>query len=97
MEHFTDKICPYSWESILLNDDETPFFLRVSQTLRDILNLRNKVAKLVIAFQPYFSNLMKPLSMHVKYLGVHLDTKLNWRTHIEKKREEVELRFRSLY
>jgi len=38
-----------------------------------------------------------PISAHVKYLEVYLDEKLIWRTHIEKKREEVKLRFRSLY
>ena len=32
-----------------------------------------------------------------RYLGVHLDHKLNWKTHIQKKREQLKLRFRELH
>ncbi len=32
-----------------------------------------------------------------RYLGVHFHKRLNWRTHITKKRDELNLRFRSLY
>ena len=32
-----------------------------------------------------------------RYLGIHLDSKLNWRTHISKKRVELKLRFRALH
>lgn len=38
-----------------------------------------------------------PLQENARYLGVHFDKKLNWRTHIIKKRDELNLRFRSLY
>jgi len=36
-----------------------------------------------------------PTAKHAKYLGGYLDSKLNWRVHIDKKRE-VNLRFYSL-
>lgn len=33
----------------------------------------------------------------VKYLGMHLDKKLNWKQHINKKKEQVKQKFKSLY
>lgn len=37
------------------------------------------------------------LAENTRYLGLHLDSKLNWRTHIQKKREQLKLRFRAMY
>jgi len=38
-----------------------------------------------------------PPTKTVKYLGLHLDTKLNWREHITKKRKQIDLRYKELY
>lgn len=34
---------------------------------------------------------------HAKYLGVYLDKRLTWKTHIIKKRYELNIRFRRMY
>ncbi len=42
-------------------------------------------------------NIPVPQATTVKYLGVHLDSKLTWRNHILQKQEAVKLVFHSLY
>ncbi len=38
-----------------------------------------------------------PSSSNVRYLGIHLDTRLNRQVHINSKREELRIRFRSMF
>lgn len=64
---------------------------------------KSKSKKVDFALRPHVSqpvtleNEIVPLASHTKYLGIHLDQKLNWKAHILKKREEVKLRFRSIF
>lgn len=37
-----------------------------------------------------------PHNESVKYLGMHLDRRLTWRTHLQKKRDELNFRYRNL-
>lgn len=38
-----------------------------------------------------------PATSNARYLGLNIDSRLNWRVHISKKRDELKLRFRSLF
>lgn len=64
---------------------------------------KSKSKKVDFALRPHASqhvtleNEIVPMAPHTKYLGIHLDQKLNWKTHILKKRNEVKLRFRSIF
>lgn len=42
-------------------------------------------------------NQQLPQEHCVKYLGIHLDRRLVWKQHIQKKREEINLKYRGLY
>jgi hypothetical protein len=45
----------------------------------------------------FFNNILIPESPSVKYLGMHMDGKLNWREYIAKKRKQIDLKFKQLY
>ena len=48
--------------------------------------------------KPIFINGIEiPYSNAAKYLGMTLDTKLRWKAHVKKKREELGLKYRQLY
>jgi len=42
------------------------------------------------------NNVEIPVVAVTKYLGMHLDHKLNWRDHIVTKREQIELKVKKL-
>jgi len=44
-----------------------------------------------------FNNIIIPNSPSVRYLGLHMDTKLTWREHIIKKRKQIDHKFKQLY
>jgi hypothetical protein len=45
----------------------------------------------------YLNGVEIPSAATVKYLGLHLDNKLNWKAHITKKRKQMDLRFKELW
>lgn len=44
-----------------------------------------------------FDDQLLPQSTTAKYLGLHLDRRLTWKTHIQTKRRQLNLKFKKLY
>ena len=45
----------------------------------------------------FIDNIQIPYSNSAKYLGMTLDTKLRWKEHVKKKRQELDIKFAKLY
>jgi hypothetical protein len=45
----------------------------------------------------YMNNTELPVGNTIKYLGMHLDQKLNWKEHVVRKRKQLKLRVKELY
>jgi hypothetical protein len=53
-------------------------------------------ARRTICPQVSINNFPIPIKQGVKYLGLHLDQKLSWQTHIKAKRRQLELKVRNM-
>ena len=84
LQAYTDAVCRWArrWKT-KINEDKT---VRVDFALRP-----HNYSPTIINGVPV------ALAEEAKYLGVYLDAKLNWKTHVQKKREAVKIAFRSLY
>jgi hypothetical protein len=49
-----------------------------------------------IYLQVSINNFLIPIKQEAKYLGLHLDQKLSWQTHIKSKRRQLELNVRNM-
>ena len=50
--------------------------------------------KKIICPSVYLNSKIIPYSDSVKYLGLHLDAKINWKNHIEKKKNELNIKYK---
>ena len=62
--------------------------------LNQLINFTNlKVNSLPI----FINKQVVPYANTAKYLGMTLDTKLRWKEHVKKKKQELDLKFRKMY
>lgn len=45
----------------------------------------------------YINGMQVPYANTAKYLGITLDAKLRWKAHVKKKRQELDIRYKSMY
>jgi hypothetical protein len=50
----------------------------------------------IVCPQVSINNFPIPIKQEVKYLGLHLDKKLTWQTHVKTKRRQLELKMRNM-
>lgn len=68
--------------------------IKLNETKSVQVNFTNKK----IEYIPVFINNQEiPHANTAKYLGMTLDTKLRWKAHVKKKKEELELKYRKMY
>lgn len=80
----TDQVCEWAQSSkIKLNEEKS---IRVDFSLRPCNYIPTAVNDKFI-----------PRSDSARYLGMHLDRRLNWKVHVKKKRDELNLKLRNLY
>jgi len=75
----------YSWYSFLLEANET-------KSTHVTFTLRREDCPAV-----YLNGKHIPQDATVKYLGIHLDCRLTWKTHIFTKRKQLGLLFQRIY
>lgn len=80
----TDQVCSWARNSkIKLNEEKS---CRVDFSLRPCNYIPTAINDKFI-----------PRTDSAKYLGMHLDRRLNWKVHVKKKREELNVKLRKLY
>uniref|UniRef100_A0A6M2DME9 Putative rna-directed dna polymerase from mobile element jockey n=1 Tax=Xenopsylla cheopis TaxID=163159 RepID=A0A6M2DME9_XENCH len=63
-----------------------------TKSVQVTFTLRNKTCPAIKLYNNYI-----PLSQSTKYLGIHLDRRLTWKTHLSTKRIQLEEKRRQLY
>jgi hypothetical protein len=72
-------------------DERLP--LLPNQCIGPQIDFTNKIRQQLI----FINGTQVSYAITVKYLGMTLDPKLQWREHIKKKRDELNIKFREMY
>jgi hypothetical protein len=71
-----------------------PWRIKLNETKSVHIDFTNKR----IEHKPiYINHHVVPYENTAKYLGMTLDTKLRWKPHVKKKKEDLELKYRKMY
>ena len=68
--------------------------IHVNETKSNHITFTNKK---IICPSVYLNSKIIPYSDSVKYLGLHLDAKINRKNHIEKKKNELNIKYKKMY
>lgn len=85
LQHAIDKVS--SWTS------DWKIKLNELKTVHVTFALRQKNSNL----HAYLNGVQIPQADSAKYLGLHLDNKLNWKHHVRQKAEQIKLKQRQMY